>query len=542
MSKIQVLSSDLINKIAAGEVVERPSSVVKELVENSIDAGASHIIIEIQDAGKKLIRITDDGCGMNEEEIKLSLQRHSTSKISSLDDLFNIKTLGFRGEALPSIDSISKMAIEPNPSGRGLTIKVRDLFCNTPVRLKFLKSNFTELSHIQNHVIRFILSSPQIAFKLIIDGKESLASPGNGKLFDAVFSVYGIDVARELVEVKSEKVFGFVSKPTFSRLDRGYQNYFVNSRSIQNFLLSRAVEDSYRNLIPNNRYPIAIIFIEIPSSEVDVNVHPAKREVKFLKTKEVMDAVREAVNQTLKTGFGMEAGLKEDSGLGTWSKNIIPDQLPMINGDMRFQIPTQQPFSIEITDVLPIIPLYQLLDTYIICTDGEELVLIDQHAAHERILFDRISNGERGMGNELHTLLIPETIELNMTDSSVVDNNLSLLLELGFDIAEFGNKTYILRALPAFLAKESPKELLNNLISELGNDEYKNQPDKNRDRINKFLACHGAVKAGDSLSISEIQGLIKDLYKTQNPTTCPHGRPTMVRIGKNSLEKMFERA
>src|SRR3989339_820948 len=297
--KIALLPEDLINKIAAGEVIERPSSVVKELVENSIDAKAAHIEIEIQDAGKKLIRVTDDGIGMASEEIELALKRHSTSKIKALDDLFNIQTLGFRGEALPSIDSVSKFKMEPNPNGKGITSSVKELFYNTPVRLKFLKSNTTEINHIEDLVSNFILSSPNISFKLIVDGKIVLTSQGNGKLTDAIYSVFGLELSRELLEVKGESVYGFVSKPNISRLDRSFEVFFVNGRSVKNFMLGRATEEAYRNLIPGNRYPVAILFVDIPPQEVDVNVHPAKREVKFLKTKEVMARVTNAVKEAL---------------------------------------------------------------------------------------------------------------------------------------------------------------------------------------------------------------------------------------------------
>lgn len=541
MSKIKILPPDLINKIAAGEVVERPASVVKELVENSIDAGATHITVEISDAGKKLIGVIDDGSGMTEDEIKLSLQRHSTSKISSIDDLFNIQTLGFRGEALPSIDSISKMSIGQNQSGKGLSIRVKDIFYNTPVRLKFLKSNYTEIRHIQDHVTRFILSNPNISFRLVVDNKEVLSSPGNGKLFDAIFSVYGLDIARELVEVRTDKVFGYVSKPTLSRMDRGCENFFVNSRGVQNFLLSRALEDSYRNLIPNNRYPVAILFINVAPCDVDVNVHPSKREVKFLNNKLVMDSVRDAAGEALKGfGGGEEAGI--EVGKSDWFPKVDFAQQSIPNIHTGILTPALTPETIEVTDIMPLIPLYQLLDTYIICTDGADLVLIDQHAAHERILFDLLGNEKRVTGNELQILLIPETLEFNSTDVLIVMNNIQLIKELGFDLEEFGKDSFILRAVPSFLLKESPKEILADMISELANEEIKKQPDKKRDRINKFIACRGAVKAGDKLTISEIQGLIRDLYKTENPATCPHGRPTMVRFGKSSLEKIFERS
>ncbi|MBI5701265.1 DNA mismatch repair endonuclease MutL [Candidatus Saganbacteria bacterium] len=539
-SKIKILPPDLVNKIAAGEVVERPASVVKELVENSIDAKATHITIEIQDAGKKFICVTDDGIGMAQDEIKLALERHSTSKISSLDDLFNLKSLGFRGEALPSIHSVSNMTIEQNPSGHGLAMKVKDLFHNIPVRLKFLKSNYTELGHIQNLVTRFILSNPEISFKLVVDGKEVLMSAGNGKLFDAIYSVYGLDIAKDLIEVKSDNVSGYVSKPTISRIDRGYESFFVNNRSINNFLLSRALEDAYRTLIPSNRYPIAVLFINIKPNEVDVNVHPSKREVKFLNNKIVMGQVREAVSAAMgkmRVGEGPEASM--DIGLGSLDR-IEQDQFPMTNNQTGIITLTPTPLTMEVTGISPLIPLYQLIDTYIIiCTDGVDLVLIDQHAAHERVLFDQLTN--RGKASSFQSLLIPETLGFNHLDSIIVEENLETIKEMGFDIEIFGKDSFILRSVPSFISLESPKEIFTDLISEFKDKEYKNQPEKRKERMNKYLACRGAVKAGDKLEIGEIQGLIRDLYLTSNPLTCPHGRPTMVRLTKENFEKMFGR-
>ncbi|OGC06552.1 hypothetical protein A2526_02265 [candidate division WOR-1 bacterium RIFOXYD2_FULL_36_8] len=550
-NKIQILSSDLINKIAAGEVIERPSSVVKELIENSIDAGATKIEIEIQEFGKKLIRVTDNGAGMTEKEIELALQRHSTSKISSSDDLFNIKTLGFRGEALPSIDSVSHFAIEQNPNGKGLTAIVKDLFYNTPVRLKFLKSKYTEMNHIQTVVSNFILGNPSVSFKLISDGKELLSSIGNGKLLDAIYTVFGLSIAQELLAVylshaESFGVNGYVSKPTISRLDRNFEVFFVNGRIVKNFTISKALENAYSNLIPGNRYPIAVLFMTLPLNEVDVNVHPTKREVKFLKTKEVSDKVNLAVQKALScypvtttdhrlqtTGYGLQAtdyGLQTLQGDG-WRPKIA---------DMLFDVQSGNP-EFVVSDIQMLIPLYQHLNTYLICTDGEELVILDQHAAHERILFDNLNKIHEGETVVSQDLLIPETYEFNALDASVFEENLGILKQLGFQIECFGKNTYIIRSIPAVLSNINSKELFTDLISEFKTGEHKTQPEKQRDRLNKIMACRGAIKAGDKLNQEEINRLIKDLYKTENPLTCPHGRPTIVRITKDDLEKMFGR-
>ncbi|OGC36542.1 hypothetical protein A3J90_03560 [candidate division WOR-1 bacterium RIFOXYC2_FULL_37_10] len=571
-SQIQVLPEDLINKIAAGEVIERPSSVVKELVENSIDAYASHIEIEIQDAGKKLIRVTDDGVGMTSEEIELALKRHSTSKIKTLDDLFNIKTLGFRGEALPSIDSVSKFQMEPNSNGKGITSSVKELFYNTPVRLKFLKSNTTEINHIEDLVSNFILSSPKISFKLIVDGKIVLTSQGNGKLTDAIYSVFGLELSRELLEVKGESVYGFVSKPNISRLDRSFEVFFVNGRSVKNFMLGRATEEAYRNLIPGNRYPVAILFVDIPPQEVDVNVHPAKREVKFLKTKEVMARVTFAVKESLEgvmegdkfpisnvqsleklgTSFPISNGGQGEYKGSTdnlfqkihihenqWTPQmaeILLDQLPQV------QVPTMvEESTFIVSSVQPLIPIYQFINTYIICTDGEDLVLLDQHATHERILFDKLQKSENLGMSSSQSLLISETLEFSHGEASVLEENFEEFKRLGFEIEHFGKDSFIVRMIPSILMKASPKEVITDIITELKSGEFKNQPEKKKDKLNKMIACKAAIKAGDKLSQTEIQNLIRDLYKTENPLTCPHGRPTIVKITKYDLEKMFGR-
>lgn len=548
--KIQVLPEDLINKIAAGEVVERPASVVKELVENSLDAGATQIIVEIQEAGKKLIRVSDNGCGMSEAEIEISLERHSTSKIASVDDLFNIQTLGFRGEALPSIASVSKMKIERNPSGSGVTVEAKNLFYNTPARKKFLKADSTEVGHIGEIVSKYALAYPQTAFRLISDGKPLINSPGTGKLIDAILAVYGTDLSRGLVEVNNEfaagKVYGFISRPTVTRIDKNYETFFVNRRYIKNFLLNRALEEAYRTLIPSNRYPVAVLFIEIDPRQVDVNVHPAKREVKFLKTNEVMEAVRSAVRKSLEVGDmgkGREAGLVESNK--RWGIEQPVDQLPMTS--FQTSNPTFTQYNnypeaeIEVTAIQPLIPLYQLKLTYIVATDGEELALIDQHAAHERILYDQLTQGARVNGQGAQTLLVPETIDLVTSEAEILKDNLEYLNSLGFDLELFGSNSYILRAVPAVSSKSPAKQLILDIIAELGETGKSVQLEVKQENLRKLVACHSAIKAGDKLTAQEMNQLIRDLYTTQNPLTCPHGRPTMIRLTEAELLKRFGR-
>jgi DNA mismatch repair protein MutL len=547
-SRIKVLPDDLVNKIAAGEVVERPASVVKELAENAIDAGADRIIVEIRNAGKKMIRVSDNGSGMSEDEIKLALERHSTSKLSSQDDLFNIKTLGFRGEALPSIASVSRLKIERNHSGRGVTVDVEDLFYNTPARLKFLKSDPTEIGHAGDFISKYALAYPERSFEFISNGAVLLRTAGSGKLIDAVVSVFGAELARELIEIDhpfaSGRIKGYISRPTMSRIDKNLEIFFVNGRYIKNFLLNRALEEGFRTLIPGNRYPAAIIMVDIDPRKVDVNVHPTKREVKFQKTQEVMDAVtaavREALAKVVEVGSwdtGKDAGMD----IGSMSREVGSyDQLPMSNfyAGISTQIPTSN-FSQD----QPLAPIFQFKQTYIVATDGNELIMIDQHAAHERILFDRLSKqAEVQLGTaDKQVLLLPETVEFDPQASQALSANLGYLNELGFEIEAFGGNTFILRSVPAVAVKISAKQLLTDIVSELGDADKTDQPEIKKEELRKLVACHSAIKAGDSLTSQEISQLICDLYATANPFTCPHGRPTLIRITEAELAARFGR-
>ncbi|NQU18311.1 MAG: DNA mismatch repair endonuclease MutL [Candidatus Saganbacteria bacterium] len=552
---IQVLSSDLINKIAAGEVIERPASVVKELVENAIDAKSSQISIEIQDAGKKLIRVSDDGVGMSKDEIKLAVERHSTSKITKLDDLFNINTLGFRGEALPSICSVAKVEIQSKAKGEigepchgmaiqieggktkkhedvgcpeGTSISIKDLFYNVPARKKFLKSNYVEMGHISSLIGKFILSNPQIKFKLISDGKPIYQSSGKGELLDSIASVYGAEIAKQLLKVDSPNVIGYVSKPNISRVDRTYESFFVNGRYIRNALVSSALESCYRTLIPIGRHPIAVLFIKINPAEVDVNVHPAKREVKFLKTREVLDSVSGAVKKTL-SSIEIKS---ENAGFSPFSSEAQWDpQMENLLFDGQQQLQNMTEVEIAVTEVQPLIPIYQYKNTYIVATDGDSLVLIDQHAAHERILFDRLETRTQTQETS-QALLVPETLEFSHSEALILEENLEYIISLGFELEVFGKDSFILRAVPSILGKGSARALLEDL--ELGKE-------KAREKVWKLIACHGAIKAGDKLETEEINQLIRDLYKTANPLTCPHGRPTMIRFQEKDLEKLFGR-
>jgi len=544
---IQVLSEDVINKIAAGEVVERPASVVKELLENSIDAQAKTIIVEVEDGGQKLIRVSDNGWGMTKEEINLALQRHSTSKIRSFEDLDQVKTLGFRGEALPSIASVSKLRIEPNPSGSGITVEVKDLFYNVPARKKFLKSKATEMAHMGDIVAKYALAFPEISFKFISDGKLLLLTPGRGNHLEAIIAVYGTELAKELEKVDFSysfgKISGFAGRPTLSRTDKSYEIFFVNKRYVRNPLLARALEEAYQNLIPSANFPVGIIFLEIDPKLVDVNVHPTKREVRFSKTQEVLAAITEAVKQTL---------AKYHQAFSSSSKQNL--EASFISSSKPSGLPTWQPAMTNIlfpkeflsSEQLPTgfnqVPVLQFKNTYLATIQGEELILIDQHAAHERIIYDRLSQGAKDPGGiSSQTLLIPETIELSPAEAPILQENLTYLKNLGFNLEEFGTNSFLLRSIPAVASKVSAGILFCKILSDLKELEKGLSEQSRQEALRKSIACHSAVKAGDELSPQEVNQLILDLFSTTNPFTCPHGRPTMLRFTEEELAKKFKR-
>ncbi|MBU0574288.1 MAG: DNA mismatch repair endonuclease MutL, partial [Candidatus Margulisbacteria bacterium] len=529
-------------------------------------AGATRVTVQVSDAGKKLILVSDNGSGMTKAELELAVQRHATSKITSLDDLFSIRTLGFRGEALPSIAAVSRFEAvssgarvvveggslaksEDYGGPQGTSIEVRDLFYNTPARLKFLKTNYTEQGHIIDAVTKTALSRPSVAFRLSLDGADTLMTSGGGDLLDAVVSLYGVELAESLLPVQFEKdgikVCGLVSKPNISRVDRNYESFFVNGRFVRYFLLNRALEDAYRTLIPGNRYPVGILFIEIDPGEVDVNVHPAKREIKFKKAREVMSVLTSGVASGLSKLLGDQdigpSTLRQDSGqagsgqgyqeMREWKPEMM--EIFSETGPRTSDLGLR---TLEVTDVQPLMPLYQHKNTYIICTDGEDIIFIDQHAAHERIIFDELQTvPAQGIAPQQQSLLVPENLEFTAKESAVIEENLEEIKQLGFDIEAFGKNSFVVRSVPNMLTKVPAKEMLLELLSELSSVE------KRKENIFKMIACKAAIKAGDRLSTEEMNQLIKDLYKTENPLTCPHGRPTMVKLSQADFERMFAR-
>jgi DNA mismatch repair protein MutL len=580
MTRIHLLSEELINQIAAGEVVERPASVVKELVENSIDAGATRIEIEVKEGGRKLIRVLDNGCGMSREEAHLAFQRHATSKISRLEDLYQISSLGFRGEALPSIASVAKVElltksqensvgtllkieagqlkfVKEHPANQGTRAEVSDLFYSTPARRKFLKSQMTETRHIIDLATNFALAFPQIAFRLTVDGREVLKLE-SADLKQRIAELFGQDVIKKIIELRETGIvgiLGFVGKPELSKSSRSDIRFFVNQRSINNRALLHALTSAYGDMLTKGRFPLAVIFLEVPAHLVDVNVHPQKLEVRFQDERGVHDLVYRAVKKALDREF-----------VGTVQKSVESSVSYSINqpsslvreppseyqyGPVSQESVLRELFSEPVSGraapfqpkkELPLLEsnFYQLFNTYILTQSGGELLIIDQHAAHERVLYEEILHGISSQNKAIsQKLLFPETIDLTPKEFAEFQNNSEVLEKLGFEIQSLGGKTVMLSAVPA-LARNQTTNFLKVVLDE---SIHQSEAGKERSKtIASALACHAAVKAGDPLTVTEMQSLLKSLLVLDTPQVCPHGRPTLIRIPRSELERRFGRS
>lgn len=603
--KVHRLDEQTINQIAAGEIIERPASVVKELVENSIDAGATRIEIEIKNGGRQLIKIVDNGCGMEQEDAVLAIERHATSKITHANDLLDLHTLGFRGEALPSIASVSTFSLITKPASsafgtmieskggilqkvksigapEGTSISVQDLFFNTPARLKYLKSIPTESGYINEIVTRLALSNPGISFQLKHQDYDMLFTPGNGRLEDAVIALFGTEIYREMIPISLEdrnfKITGFYGKPSIARTNRKYEIFYINGRHINSRILSSAVERAYHTLLPIARYPFVILFIEIPRDWVDVNVHPTKLEVRFANESDVYKAVYHVIHNSLKEHSLISEWINPDDTLSL--SQTIPQPTapttPTANLGLNYQVyrdihavkqevssvqETAAPEeSIQFVPTIPTVPNTPVIsdvppeksyrnwyvypktvqNTYIIVQDEQGLLFIDQHAAHERILFERFfSKAQELLGTQ--ALLIPETVTLSYTHYKIISERMSLFTDLGFELEAFGGKTLIIRGVPLTLANMNPTQIILDLLEEYANFKTFKSPSEIKEAFLITMACRTAVKAGDKLDVMECESLIKDLFRCENPYTCPHGRPTVFRMSYDELGKKFLR-
>ncbi len=556
---IKVLAPEVVAKIAAGEVVERPASVVKELVENSLDAGATQIEVEVRGGGTSLIRVTDNGAGIPASEVELAFERHATSKLSSLEDLQRLESLGFRGEALPSIAQVAEVSCltrtreevvgtlvqfrEGRLVGRsqrgcpqGTQVSVRGLFRKFPARLKFLRSTSAENQHISHLVTQYALAFPEVGFRLTIDGRLVLHSSGSRKPREALLAVYGPQVEEAMLEVDSgnfelppfaPRVWGFISPPFLSRSNRGYLSFFINRRWVQSRILSRAVEQAYEGLLMSRRYPIVVLNLQIPPEQVDVNIHPTKREVKFQHEGEVFQVVERVLRATLLERAPAAAPLL---GPAPHREGIKPSiEVP--------QPPPSLPKSPLPTLSLPVLRvLGQVQNTYIAAEGPEGMYLIDQHAAHERVLFEKLLSRQPS-GVEVQGLLQPLTVELNPKQEEVIRERAELLAEYGFELEPFGGRTYLLRSVPALLQGRDLAQALLEVLDSLA----EGSPEDWRRRLVTSLACQGAVRAGQVLGQAEMERLLRELEQTKNPRTCPHGRPTMIHLSTAQLEREFGR-
>jgi DNA mismatch repair protein MutL len=570
---IKVLDETVASQIAAGEVVERPASAVKELVENSLDAGASRISVEVKDGGINLIRVTDDGSGIPPAELELAFSRYATSKVSSITDLTSIMSFGFRGEALPSIAAVAEIEVVTCTAGesvgeslslsngaivhrgqqghpRGTTVSVRNLFRAVPARLKFLKSVNTENGHIARVVSEYALACPEIRFSLMINGRNVLNTPGSGHLLDAVIGIYGLEVARNLLELKvvdnawrdndpvsSPVATGMIGSPSLNRANRDYLSFFVNRRSIKSRLLSWAVEEAYRGLLIQGRHPVAIINITIPPGEVDVNIHPTKAEVEFRNEQAVFRTTQRAVRDTL---VELAPVPRIDEPTTTYATpQVVTRQLWAT--PTKEAVPSEEPLVIEATPLvsLPALRILGQVDsTYIVAEGPDGLYLIDQHAAHERVLYERFREQQSTMQIEVQGLLEPVPFEVTPQQDEVLRTGYQQLTDSGFSIEPFGDRTYLVRAIPALLDRKGwadmVRELLDNAIEGKVVDWA--------DGIAVSLACHSAIRAGKVLGQEEMRELIQQLEQSIMPRTCPHGRPTVLQLSSRQLGREFRRS
>jgi len=540
---IQVLRPEVAAQIAAGEVIERPASVVKELIENALDAGATAIQVEIQAGGFAWIRVADNGHGIPREQVPLALARFATSKIRTAEDLSRVRTLGFRGEALPSIAAVARVelltrtagetegtrlvaaegqvTVQPAASPVGTAVTVRDLFYNTPARRRFLKSPLREAERVRETVYRYALGYPHVAFRLIIEGREVLVAPP-GTALERAALIWGREVADELIPVSWEaadlRIHGLISRPTLGRASRAFQHFYVNGRPVRSGLLAVALERPYAGRLPAGRYPLAILHIELPPGFVDVNVHPQKAEVRFSQERSVYWGVSRAVEAAL-AGFPRPEG-GAPAWPFPWEETPTAGRLAEPSGEYGRPARWRA--------------LGQLLQSYILAQSEEGLIVVDQHAAHEQVIFERL-----WAGSPSTPLPTPAVLSFSAREAEQLEAELEALRSLGVDIEPFGGTAFVVRALPAPLAGRPVGALLEAVLEEIralrrgGGDP--------RERIAMRLACAAAVKAGDGLSPEEMQALLDALLETWSPSTCPHGRPAWFLLSREEIERRFLR-
>lgn len=646
MSKIQVLDTVTIDKIAAGEVIERPASVVKELVENAIDAGATAIVVEIRDGGTSLIRIADNGCGIAQEEVPHAFLRHSTSKIRSVEDLVHISSLGFRGEALSSIAAVAQVELITKTKGQdfgtryrihggrevdledtgardGTTFLIQQLFYNVPARRKFLKTPMTEASHVGDLMTRLALSHPEISFQFLNNGQSKLHTSGNGNLKDVIYHVYGREIASNLLRAKWEaagmKITGFLGKPIVSRGNRNFENYFINGRYVKNQIVSKAIEDAYKDFTMQHKYPFVALNMEIDGECVDVNVHPAKMELRFHNQQEVYNQVFAAVSQGLhaeeliphvELDAPKETGVKGSgdiqrpgrsaSGSPGYDENARNGQteiqaqkaageknLDYFMEKMRERVKAyhSRSSSAEVTDRSGIYQpeiqadrirekaeyarnkkeiepqqlnlfdeklltreakdeyhlIGQVFETYWLVEYHDHLYIIDQHAAHERVLYERTLKSMKTREFTSQMISPPIILDLTMQEADLLNQYMEQFTRIGFEFEEFGQESFAVRSVPDNLFSIAKKELLLQMLDGLSDEVNRNLSPELVDEKVASMSCKAAVKGNMKLSAAEVDTLIGELLRLENPYHCPHGRPTIIAMSRRELEKKFKR-
>ncbi|MBI5183295.1 MAG: DNA mismatch repair endonuclease MutL [Nitrospinae bacterium] len=660
-NRIRVLSEELSNKIAAGEVVERPASVVKELIDNSIDASARNVVIEIRGGGRRYIKVSDDGSGMSHDDAILAFERHATSKISSQDDLYNICTLGFRGEALPSIASISILSlitstcdaevgtrinieggvikdVRDAASPTGTSVEVKDIFFNTPARLKFMKSDTTELSHISSVVTQQSLAHPSIHFKMDHNKKTLIDLPLTNNPLHRLTAIFGRDLTDNLIEIEGEydkmRISGFISRPTLTRSDKGNQYVYVNSRYVKDKIIGHAIYDAYRSLVPRDRHPMIFLFLSIDPGRVDVNVHPSKVEVRFSDQGEVHDFVCNVIRNGLHQGKKGVSLLHEEMVISppklTMGPHIeIEGSEPLIFGDVEMKrwhssdsmtsrtyrnmrrglytrkdtlsvkggvkggivvgekrereetegvvdstsavtpkgervsnvvkgvreadddyIPSEEkglllrlPSPVSLSD--PVFtrfnPIGQIDNSFIIMEGPNGIVLLDQHTAHERVLYERLIKDIKRSRIEIQQILIPVSVEMSKGESLLLKSYLNDIMKLGLEVEDFGQNRFLIRAVPALLVGQDYSRILLDIVDKLSQLGQIKSFDEINEEIILLMACHGAIKANQHLGLDQIRSLMRDLEKTELPYTCPHGRPIALFFDMQDIRKRFMR-
>lgn len=580
---IRVLSPEVVAKIAAGEVIERPVSVAKELLENAIDAGADDIHLEIAQGGRRLIQVSDNGCGIPSAEVELAFARHATSKLSSADELYDVRTLGFRGEALASIAAVSRLTMttraadeqagallcleggqvlrhEAQARAPGTTVRVENLFFNTPARLKFLRSDATEAGHVARLAASYALAFPVKRITLENNSRLALRSPGTGVLYDTLIALLGLDVAEQMLAVTQEQtiegiqVSGYISAASLHRANRQDMTFFVNQRWIQDNAISYAVNEAYRTLLPAGRYPVVVLHVEMPPGQVDVNVHPTKREVRFRRDRDVFLAVQRAVRSTLMASEAIPVVSAPTSTAQPWRGRELPltwqgaarDRIDPLEIQRTGELSAAAVAAVSQAEPSPIpwqrLPMLrvvgQVAQTYIIAEGPGGMYLIDQHAAHERIRYEELQRQRSQSQVTSQELLDPLPLELSSRQAIVLEEHLETLAAFGLELVPFGGATFLIRRVPASLVGQDVAAAIVELVdAALAASERFSW----EEQALITLSCHGAVRAGQTLSPEEMRDLIRQLEQTDLPHTCPHGRPTMIHLSQAQLEKEFGR-